>query len=125
MFSCGTPKTKIKEISLANKNFSELIFNIKNSKLKFDNYEGVFKQISNEDPNYKSKSNDKEYEKLKEEEAQILKEITDKSEKVRIYKEKIKEINSKIEFMQKILTIDLNERDYIVNAKESLNVNNK
>ena len=52
--ACGSaPKIIELKHKLSAVNFPELTFSIKSSKLKFDNVEGAFKQISNDDPFYK------------------------------------------------------------------------
>ena len=114
MFSCGSNKVSTLKQPLSSINFPELIFSIKNSKLKFDNIEGVFKQISNDDPQYR-KSNE-EF-RIKEDQENIKKEIALKKEKIKYLKDKIAEIEKKHEVMEKILSVDINERDYIHDIK--------
>jgi hypothetical protein len=118
MFSCGSNKKNVKEISLANKRFEDLIFNVKSSKLKFDPIEGAFKQISNEDPNYRLKGNNEEMDKLNKEELFLKKEVSAKQERIKELNEKMIEINKKIEKMNQMLNVDLNEREYIYETKK-------
>ena len=115
MFSCGSNKSPSLKVSLSATNFPELIFSIKNSKLKFDNIEGLFKQISNEDPNYRR--NNSEESKVHEEEESIKKDVALKKEKIKYIKEKLSEIDKKHETMVKILNVDINEREYIHDLK--------
>jgi hypothetical protein len=101
--------------SLTSVNFPELIFSIKSSKLKFDNIEGVFKQVANDDPLYRKSTT--EIDKVVIEEEKIKKEINVKKEKFKYVKSKIEEIDKKIETMMKILCVDINERDYVNDLK--------
>ena len=112
---CGSNKTPTLKQPLSTVNFPELIFSIKNSKLKFDNIEGVFKQIANDDPNYRSNNNEEI--KIKEEEEFLKKEIAIKLEKIKYIKEKLFEMEKKQETMNKILNVDINEREYIHDLK--------
>jgi hypothetical protein len=115
MFSCGSAKSPTLKQPLSSVNFPELVFSIKNSKLKFDNIEGVFKQIANDDPNYRRNNNEEL--KINEEEIAVKKEIAIKKEKIKYIKEKLAEMDKKQEMMVKILNVDLNERDYINEMK--------
>lgn len=120
MFSCGTPKIKVREINLSKRNFDDIIFNVRSSKLKFDSSDGSFKQIQNHDPNYRMKGNQDELDLLNSEENALKKEILGKEERIKMFKEKIEQANKKLEMMTKILSIDINERDYIIEMKSKL-----
>jgi hypothetical protein len=119
MFKCGSEKIQTLKQPLSTQNFPELIFSVKNSKLKFDNNDGVFKQISNEDPHYRKNFGD--YDKLLDEEENIKKEIQLKKDKIKYINDKIAEIEKKQEVMMKVLNVDVNERDYIFDLKAKLN----
>ena len=99
---------------LSSVNFPELIFAIKSSRLKFDSVEGSFKQISNEDPFYKKPN---ESIQLASEEEKLEEDIENKKKKKLQINEKLKEINKKFEIMHKVLQVDLNEKDYLVDLK--------
>jgi hypothetical protein len=109
--ACGdVPKIIELKHKLSAVNFPELIFSIKSSKLKFDCVEGAFKQISNDDPFYKKPN---ENFLLATEEEKLACDIEAKKKKILYIKERIEEINKKIETMNKVLLVDLNERDYL------------
>jgi C4-type Zn-finger protein len=112
---CGSNKAPTLKQPLSTVNFPELVFSIKNSKLKFDNIEGVFKQIANEDPNYRR--NNSEESKVRDEEEALKKEIAHKKEKIKYIKDKLLEMDKKQEMMVKILNVDINEREYIHDLK--------
>ncbi len=118
---CGSNKAPTLKQPLSATNYPELIFSIKNSKLKFDSNEGVFKQISNDDPNYRKGGN--EDNRLYEEEEILKKEICIKKDKLKYLKDKIIEIENKNEMMEKILSIDISEKNYITDLKNKLSKN--
>lgn len=115
MFSCSSTKIPTLKQPLSSTNFPELTFTIKSSKLKFDNIEGVFKQISNDDPTYRR--NNPEQDKFTDEEQNLKKEISIKKEKIKYIKDKIAELDKKQELMKKVLNVDINERDFIMDVK--------
>lgn len=119
MKCCGSAKEpKFDKESLSKTNFPELILTIKNSKLKFDNIEGVFKQISNDDPTYRR--NNLEDNKLIQEQEFLNKEINLKKDKISYIKDKINEIDQKIKSMTKILNVDVEEKRYVDSIKTNI-----
>jgi len=118
MACCSTKnsgKNYLKESPLSKTIFDEIKFTVKNSQLSFDALEGVFKQISNNDPTYRRSAY--ENEKLIEQET-LKKEIDIKQQKIKYLKEKMLEVDQKIEKMNKILNVDINERDYVNEMKQ-------
>jgi hypothetical protein len=113
--ACTSGSKNIKQINLSQHKFDELSFNIKNSKLKFDNIEGVFKQIQNDDPGFRRGPGTDD--RLLDEEAALRKEIQIKMDKLAKLKVKLAEMDKKHEMMSKILNVDINERDYINEIK--------
>jgi hypothetical protein len=119
MKCCGSAKEpKFEKESLSKTNFPELILTIKNSKLKFDNIEGVFKQISNEDPTFRK--NNSEDNRVIQEQDRISKEIALKKDKIAYIKDKITEIDQKIKSMTKILNVDIQEKEFVDSIKTNI-----
>jgi hypothetical protein len=119
MKCCGSTKEpKFDRESLSKTNFPELILTIKNSKLKFDNIEGIFKQISNDDPTFRK--NNSEDNKVLQEQDSISKEIALKKDKIAYIKDKIIEIDQKLKSMTKILNIDVEEKEFVDSIKTNI-----
>jgi len=113
--ACGSvPKTIELKQKLSSVNFPELIFSIKSSKLKFDCNEGAFKQISNDDPTYKKPNENLQ---LATEEEKLGSDIENKKKSIIYIKQKLDEVKKKIEIMNKVLLVDLNEREYLNQLK--------
>lgn len=115
MAFCKSDNKNLKSINLSQHKFDELIFQIKNSKLKFDSVEGIFKQIENADPGFRRGNGTDD--RLIEDEAAVRKEIAYKMDKLAKLRVKMAEIDKKHEMMSKILNVDINERDYINEIK--------
>ena len=82
--------------------YNDIEFNLKQGTLKFDNDIGVFKY----EDTTKKKEKEEEMENLQKKLIQIKKEKKD-------YETKISDLDTKIENMKKILSIDIRENQYI------------
>lgn len=98
------------DTDLKNTAFDDIYLQIDNGKLKFFTEEGVFKLVDLDD---RGKDNSGEVGQLDEEIRRLNSELTGKDKKIVDLKEKIAEIDKKIDSMMQILKIDTSEKEYI------------
>jgi hypothetical protein len=101
---CGG-KPKVQEIDLKRTPFQKLDFRVNTGTLTFDINEGNFK-YQNIDTGV-----------LTQEDENLTKELESKKRRIEMLRKKIREVEDKQEQMMKILNIDVNEREYIYEAK--------
>jgi hypothetical protein len=101
---CGG-KPKVQEIDLIRTAFQKIDFRVNAGNLTFDVNEGNFK-YQNIDSGV-----------LTLEDENLTKEIESKKRRIEMLRKKIREVDEKHEQMMKILNIDVNEREYILEAK--------
>ncbi len=101
---CGG-KPKIQEIDLKRTPFQKIDFRVNAGNLTFDVNEGTFR-YQNIDTNV-----------FTHEDENLTKEIEAKKRRIDMLRKKIREVEEKQEQMMKILNIDVNEREYILEAK--------
>ena len=113
MKCCGSGEPA--PIDLKTLQFEPIYLNIEKSKLRFfaNDKGGTFKLVNTDES-----KNQQEKQQLSEKERILHDEILRKQERINQLKEKILEINSKIESMNKILNIDISEKDYITTLGE-------
>lgn len=121
MACCSSTKIPKLQQELSKTNFDDIFLKIGTSRLKFNIEDGLFKQIQNDDANY-LRRNEVMPSKTLNEEANLRNEINQKNEKLKLLKGKIKEIDSKIETMYKILSVDVKERQFVYETRKSIDM---
>lgn len=102
---------KIEKVDLKNDKLANIKMNINKSQLQFfpyDNY-GIFKLTNGPNANI----NSPELNGLNNKISQLNEDINERNKRIELLKQKVELIDEKIDAMNKILNIDVSEKDYI------------